>query len=122
MLKRHREHLTQILGLNYGIFRPDAVAANDPAPIYGGMWRDKSADPLTGTIEKWKTMQREILEYLESLEVFFVPTGLSNEMRKHFEVCLARQLRKKHPSEARFYPADNHTGRKKLLGVTIEVS
>ena len=35
-LKRHKEHLTHVLGLNYGLFRPDAVHAQDPMPIYRG--------------------------------------------------------------------------------------
>ena len=68
-LKRQQEHLTQVLGLNYGVFAADAVAADDPAPIYGGMWRDKSAAPITRTVAKWLTLPRQIYAYLESLEV-----------------------------------------------------
>ena len=86
-LKRHKEHLTQKLGLNYGVFRADAVAADDPAPIYGGMWRDKSEDPLTRTVQAWLRLQQEILASVESVEVFFAPTALTNEMRKHVEGC-----------------------------------
>jgi hypothetical protein len=46
-LKRHKEHLTGIPSANYGVFRADAVAADDPAPLFGGMWRDRSAAPMT---------------------------------------------------------------------------
>jgi len=78
-LKRHKEHLTQKLGLNYGVFRADAVAVDDPMPIHGGMWRDKSADPLTATVQAWLGLQREILASVESVEVFFAPTSLTND-------------------------------------------
>jgi hypothetical protein len=121
-LKRHKEHLTQKLGLNYGVFRADAVAADDPAPIYGGMWRDKSEDPLTRTVQAWLRLQKEILASVESVEVFFAPTTLTNEMRKHVEGCLARQLRQRHPVEARFYPADNRTIPRMMVGQTIHVT
>ena len=121
-LKRHKAHLTQMLGLNYGVFRADAIAADDPAPIHGGMWRDKSPDPVTNTVQAWLHLQQAILASVESVEVFFAPTSLTNDMRKHVEGCLARQLRKRHPEEARFYPADNRTIPRKAQGVMIAVT
>jgi hypothetical protein len=121
-LKRHKEHLTQMLGANYGVFRADAIAAGDPAPIFGGMWRDKSADPLTCTVQAWLKLTREIHASVESIEVFFAPTDVSGELRKHIEGCLARQLRQRHPVEARFYPADNRTIPRAMLGQTIRVT
>jgi len=121
-LKRHKEHLTQMLGANYGVFRADAVAADDPAPIFGGMWRDKSRDPLTRTVQAWLGLQREIHANVESIEVFFAPTALSNGMRKHVEGCLARQLRQRHPEAARFYPADNRTIPRAMQGIRITVT
>jgi len=121
-LKRHKEHLTQKLGLNYGVFRADAVAVDDPMPIHGGMWRDKSADPLTATVQAWLGLQREILASVESVEVFFAPTSLTNAIRKHVEGCLARQLRQRHPQEARFYPGDNRTIPRQMVGQTIRVT
>lgn len=108
-LKRHKEHLTNILGINYGIFRADAVAANDPVPVFPGMWRQRSGDPLTTTVERWPRLQRAVLAYLESIEVFFAPTALTSEVRKHVEGRIARQLTERHPEAARFYPADNWT-------------
>lgn len=121
-LKRHKEHLTQMLGLNYGVFRADAVAADDAAPIFGGMWRDRSDDPLTRTVQAWLGLQKEIHAYVESLEVFFAPTSLASETRKHVEGCLARQLKQRHPVEARFYPADNRTIPREMRGATVRVS
>lgn len=108
-LKRHREHLTNILGMNYGIFRADAVAADDPVPLFPGMWRMRGGDPLTATIERWESLSRPVLEYLNSIEVFFAPTQLPSELRKHLEGRIARQLTERHPEAARFYPADNWT-------------
>jgi hypothetical protein len=122
-LARHKEHLTQILGLNYGIFRADAVAADDPAPIFGGMWRDRSADPMTPTLARWRELQDAVLAYVDVLEVFFAPTGtLPVQERKHLEACIARQLRERHPRAARFYPADNRTILRSMQGVRIAVS
>lgn len=108
-LKRHKEHLTNILGAHYGIFRADAVAADDPSPIFGGMWRDRSADPLGATVARWQTLQREVVAYLASIEVYFAPTSLPGELRKHIEGRIARQLTERHPGDARFYPPDNWT-------------
>lgn len=110
LLKRHKKHLTNILGLKYGIFRADAVAANDPAPIFGGMWRDRSADPVAETVARWQTLQRDVIAYLRSIEVFFAPTSLPDELRRHIEGRIARQLSDRHRQEARFYPADTWTG------------
>jgi hypothetical protein len=94
------------------LFRSDAVTANDPAPIFGGMWRlwkiSPGADPLTTTVTKWNELQQKIVPYLESIEVFFAPTtALSNNERCHIEGCIAQSLRTKHPEDARFYPHDN---------------
>lgn len=121
-LKRHKEHLTQMLGLNYGVFRTDAVAVDDPTPIHGGMWRDKSEDPLTRTVQAWLRLQKEIFANVESVEVFLAPTTLTNEVRKHVEGCLARQLRLRHPVEARFYPGDNRTIPRKTVGAAVRVT
>ena len=121
-LKRHKEHLTQMLGANYGVFRADAVTADDPAPIFGGMWRDKTDDPLTRTAQAWLGLQQEIHANVESIEVFFAPTTLASEIRKHIEGCLAQQLRQRHPEAARFYPADNRTIPRKMQGIRISVT
>jgi hypothetical protein len=124
---RHEDHLIHILSLHYGLFRPDAVEADDPEPIFGGMWRlwktNPGEDALTITVTRWKELQQEIAPYLESIEVFFALTpGLSNRERCHVEGCFAYSLRSKHPNDARFYPANNKTGRSAPLGVTIPVT
>src|SRR6187455_2330470 len=50
-LSRHKVHLIHILALSYGLFRADAVAADEPEWIFGGMWRlwktNPGDDPLT---------------------------------------------------------------------------
>lgn len=109
LLKRLKQHLTNILGLKYGIFRADAVAADDPQPIFGGMWRDMSDNSINATVASWLSLQRQTHAYLESIEVFFAPTSLPEELRKHVEGRIARQLTERHPAAARFYPADNWT-------------
>jgi hypothetical protein len=122
-LKRHKQHLTNILGANYGIFRADAVAADDPVPIFGGLWRDRSTDPLTATVLRWQTLQHAVVAYLRSIEIYFAPTSLPTETRRHVEGRIARQLSDGHPRQARFYPADNWTGTlPEPLGGTIAVT
>jgi hypothetical protein len=55
------------------LFRADAVAANDPEPIFGGMlqkWRrNPKDDPFTSNVAEWKELQAKIAPYLESIEV-----------------------------------------------------
>jgi hypothetical protein len=111
-LGRHKDHLFRILGLEYGLWRADAVATNDPDWLFEGMWRlwktHPGEDALTITATKWKKLQQKILPYLESIEVFFAPTaGLSNNERCHVEGCLADRVRTKNPEQANYYPSDN---------------
>jgi hypothetical protein len=125
-LRRHEEHLIDILSLRCGLFRPDAVAANDPEPIFGGMlrmWRTNPAnDPFTSNVAEWKELQPKIAPYLESIEVFFAPTtSLSNNERCHVEGCISWNLRLKHPNEARFY-SNRHAGKSQDLGISIPVT
>ena len=122
LLKRHREHLTHILGLNYGLFRPDAVASRDPRPVYGGMWRDKSEDPLTSHVASWLRFKDSVIPYLESLEVFFAPTSCDTQIRRHVEGWIAKNLRAKHPDDAIHYPSDNRTVAGKPLGIAVSIS
>jgi len=120
-LKRHKEHLTSILGLHYGLFRPDAVSARDPQPIYGGMWRDKSDDPLTNAVVNWERHNHGVIAYLESLEIFFAPTSCDTDTRRHLEGSIARNLRDRHPDEAFYYPKDNRTIPRRAKGITVSI-
>lgn len=86
------------------------------------MCRDKSEHPLTYTVQVWVGLQRAIQNNLEILEIFFAPTKLADEKRKHVEVCIARQLRLQHPEAVRFYPADNRTIPRKMRGSRIAVT
>lgn len=124
---RHEDHLFRILGLQYALFRTDAVTANDPNWLFGGMWRlwktNPGEDALTITVTRWKELQQDITPYLENIEVFFAPTlGLSDVERRHVEGCIAHSLRTKHPNDARFYPSDNRTGRAQPWNVTVPLT
>jgi hypothetical protein len=125
-LSRHEDHLIEILSLRCGLFRADAVAANDPEPIFGGMlqkWRrNPKDDPFTSNVAVWKELQAKIAPYLESIEVFFAPTlAFSNNERCHVEGCISWSLRLKHPNEARFY-SNRHAGKSQDRGITIPVT
>lgn len=41
---RHREHLVQILGLNYGIYDISDAREGKLTPLWKGLWRDRTAD------------------------------------------------------------------------------
>ena len=122
-LKRHKDHLTQMLGLNYGLFSPMAVQEQNPQPVYGGAWRDRSPDPLSNTLTNWLNYRDQIVPYIESIRVYFAPTNFEPGVRKHIEGCIARNLREKHAEYSLFYPRDNRTGTKKQkLGVRLAVT
>ena len=121
-LKRQKEHLLNILSLNYGLFSPNAVAENSPTPIYGGAWRDKSSDPLTGAIENWDIYKDQIIPYIDSLHVYFAETACDTSARRHIEACIAHDLRVNHPEDKLFYPDDNRTTMRKVkLGYHLRV-
>ena len=87
------------------------------------MWRDKSDDPLTNTLSYWRLHRHEIDFYLESLEIFFAPTSLAWDIRRHVEGLIAKSLRHKHRDDALYYPNDNWTFAKRdKLGISVSIT
>jgi hypothetical protein len=70
------------------------------------------------------TMKMEQIDvYLESLEIFFAPTSLAWDIRRHVEGSIARNLRDKHPDDSLFYPNDNWTFAKRAkLGISVSIT
>lgn len=110
LAKRQREHLVQILGLNYGIFDPDKAQAGISELIWPGLWRDKSADGPGRLFEAYSQIGGVVMRYVAVMNIFFARLEIDNGMRKHIEGCIGWHLRKKHPEAKALYPDDNHVG------------
>ena len=108
--RRHREHLIQILGLNYGIFAPDKATEGVCELLWAGLWRDKTPDGPSRQIEAYQTVHDDVTRYLVALNIFFAELKTDNRLRKHIEGCIGWNLRNKHPESKALYPDDNHVG------------
>ena len=111
--KRHREHFTHIVGLNYEILDAKSASEGTVNKIWQGMWRDRSPGAVPDVIRLYSSLKTEVLDYLDIIEVFFAPTSLEKGIRKHLEGSIGYNLRYNHPDLKLFYPDDNHIGTKK---------
>lgn len=108
--KRHREHLIQILGLNYGIFNPDKARQGVSELLWKGLWRDKTATGPLMQLEAYRSIHQDVLQYLSILNVFFAELNADSNLRKHVEGCIGWNLRNNHREHKALYPDDNHVG------------
>jgi len=108
--KRHREHLINILGLNYGIFDAGKAQTGISELIWPGLWRDKTLDGPSRQIQAYGIMHDRVLSYLSTLNIFFAEVNVERALRKHIEGCIGWNLRNKHPEAKMLYPDDNHVG------------
>jgi hypothetical protein len=107
---RHREHLIQILGLNYGIFHPDKAQEGVCELLWPGLWRDKAPDGPSRQIEAYQAIHEQVTQYLAILNIFFAELNTEARLRKHIEGCIGWNLRNNHPTGKTLYPDDNHVG------------
>lgn len=121
--KRQKEHLTQILGLNYYVIDTDLAKQGIHEVIWNGMWRDKTNDAAGNVLKIYEQLNNDVLRYIEYIDVYFAPTAFSSEIRKHIEGCIGWNLRNIHPELTKFYPSDNHVARRKIpLNEKITIS
>jgi len=111
--KRHREHLIQILGLNYGIFDPEKARQGVSELLWNGLWRDKTVSGPLIQLEAYRRIHEDVLRYLSILNVFFAELKGDSNLRKHVEGCIGWHLRNNHPEHKALYPNDNHVGTRK---------
>lgn len=109
--RRQREHLIHILGMNYGIFDPDAATAGKCTLVWPGLWRDRSADGPARLLERYERLAKVAVRYVSQLRVFFAALDGDRELRRHIEGSIGWNLRNRHPGLCGLYPADNHLGR-----------
>jgi hypothetical protein len=112
--KRHRKHLTAILGLDYGIFGPDRAQEGVRRSLWRGLWREKAQDAPSKLIEAYQTLHDGVTRYLAVVNIFFAEIRteleIDKQLRKHIEGCIGLNLRKNHPESKTLYPDDNHIG------------
>ncbi len=111
--KRHREHIIHILGLNYYIINAKQARKGIHEVIWSGMWRDKSKDAVGNTIEQFDSVADHVTNYIDCIDIYFAPTNLPSNTRKHIEGSIGWNLRNKYPELNTFYPKDNHIGTSK---------
>ena len=110
LAKRHREHLTNILGLNYGIFDDEKAQHGIIELIWSGLWRDRTPEGPSRQIQAYNVSHDSVLKYLSILNIFFAEVNVDKALRKHIEGCIGWNLRNKHPEEKMLYPDDNRVG------------
>lgn len=112
---RHREHLIQILGLNYGIFDPEKAQEGVCELLWKGLWRDHTVAALERTPLEYHRLHENVVRYVNVISIFFAELELEVEtkLRKHIEGCIGWNLRNNHSECKQLYPDDNHVGRTK---------
>ncbi len=110
--KRHREHIIHITGLNYGIWDSDQAEKGISEIIWKGMWRDRSNNAIISLLDNYSKMNEKIKDYIGIINIYFAPTALEKDLRKHIEGCIGWNFRHKFPDLKPFYPDDNHIGTK----------
>ena len=118
---RHKDHLVQILGLNYGIYDAAAAVRGENEISYRGLGHlRESAAPLTALAEYPSLMPR-VLAYLDALSVFVAPLDGDLSWRRHVEGCIARNLRDRHPDCCALYD-DTRTSSRRETGARLEIT
>jgi hypothetical protein len=108
--KRHREHITQILGLNYGIFDTGKAQEGVCQLLWDGLWRDRTPEGPARQIEAYQTVHDDVICYVDALNIFFAEVEADTRLRRHIEGCIGWNLRNIHPKFKALYPDDNRVG------------
>ncbi len=74
-------------------FDPDDAEQGVLEILWPGMWRDKSVDGPSKCLNSYGELKKTVRRYVAALNVFFAPTGLSVQLRKHVEGCVGYNLR-----------------------------
>ncbi len=102
--KRQREHLIQVLGLNYGIFNAEKAQTGVSELIWPGMCRKLPEEGPLQAMEEYKRINEKVLEYLSVLNVFFAEADVGRSLLRHIEGCIGWNLRNNHPESKALFP------------------
>lgn len=108
--KRQREHLVNILGMNYGTFDPAAARRGEQTRLWPGLWRDKTPDGPARLLERYAENASAVLEYVKAMDVFVAEVHVDKNLRKHIEGSIGWNIRNNHQDKKMLYPDDNHVG------------
>lgn len=122
-IQRQAEHVTEVLGLNYGIFDPQLLQEGQLSFVWKGMWRDHALNRNNNRLDIYPRITSQVLAYLEVLSIFFAPTELPQDLRKHCEGMIGNHLRKKRAEYASIYPEDNRVIlRKSIKNISLAIT
>jgi hypothetical protein len=105
--RRQREHLTHVLGLNYGVLDPAAARRGEAHWVWRGMWRDRTAAGPGEALARYSSLAGAVSAYVEALEVFVAPIAGDRQTRRRVEQALAGQVRRTPVGAGALYPPDN---------------
>jgi hypothetical protein len=119
---RQREHLIEILGLNYGVFDPAAARRGESIQLWPGLWRDRSSEAPALAIERYRELAPVVIDYIDAMTVFVAPIDGDRTLRRQVEGAIAHNLRINHEKDSALYPPDNHTGVGSQLGIFLGIT
>lgn len=108
--KRQREHFKGIMGLDYRILDVEAAKQGIEKIVWDGMWRDKSDKATDNLLNIYKDVSHKAVEFIQYKDIYFAPTNVETQLRKHIEGSIGWNLRNHHKDLNLFYPDDNHIG------------
>jgi hypothetical protein len=121
--KRQREHIINILGLNYYIIDADFARQGEHKILWNGMWRDRTNNAPGNAIDIYDSLSKDVEKYLSCIDIYFAPTDFSRNIRRHVEGSIGWNLRNNHYDLTVFYPDDNHIGTmKESLNEIIDIN
>lgn len=106
--KRHREHFTQLMGLNYRIIDVEAAKKGTEVIVWNGMWRDRSVKATDNLLTCYESISRNVVDVITYYNIYFAPVYIDKQLRRHIEGCIGLNLRQNHKDLTVFYPDDNH--------------
>jgi hypothetical protein len=111
--KRQKEHLIQILGLNYGIFDIGEAKRGNSILLWKGLWRDRKDKMISEIGDVYKKLSSTTIEYINLIDIFFAEFYGTNKSRRHIEGSIGWNLRNNHHNVKSLYPDDNQVGTSK---------
>ena len=109
---RQKEHLVNILGLNYGIFNVDELRNGRDVRLWEGLWRKKDSNGPVELLKYYQALSGNVIEYIKGIDIFFAEIITDANQRKHIEGSIGWNLRNNHVEYSSIYPSDNHIGTK----------
>ena len=105
--KRQRDHLIHITGQNYRIIDADWAIQGIEKIVWNGLWRDRSKTAVQNLLDKYVDNSKKVVDYVGIINVYFAPTTMPSDIRRHIEGCLGWNMRLNYPDLKVFYPNDN---------------